>query len=156
MLASSIAARIEEVRASIWGPFSNLDAKPKTACNPQLPSEEPPGWERAPPNATHGCQASLGSCARVAEPLRLHSTESPAKRQIGRRVRHGTLVAEGLTTLMPALLNRLGQRGSVAVEYLLVLAFAGILVTLAVVPVLGPAIVDEYTIRRAILYSTYP
>ncbi len=57
---------------------------------------------------------------------------------------------------MPTFLTRIGQRGSVSVEYLLVLVFAGIVVTLAVVPVLGPAIVDEYTIRRTILYSTYP
>ena len=86
----------------------------------------------------------------------MHSSESRAKRWIGAPKADGTLVADVLATMMPAVLNRFGQRGSVAVEYLLVLAFAGILVTLAVVPVLGPAIVDEYTIRRAILYSTYP
>jgi hypothetical protein len=50
----------------------------------------------------------------------------------------------------------LDQHGGVALEYLIVLAFAGILVVVAVAPVLGPAIVDEYTIRRAILYSSFP
>ena len=53
-------------------------------------------------------------------------------------------------------LEQLDRRGSISVEYLLVLVFAGILVVLAVVPVLGPAIVDEYTIRRSILYSSFP
>lgn len=58
--------------------------------------------------------------------------------------------------MMHNLLRRLDRRGSVSLEYLLVLAFAGVLVVLAVVPVLGPAIVDEYTIRRSILYSSFP
>lgn len=58
--------------------------------------------------------------------------------------------------MRPALLEPLDARGSVSVEYLLVLVFAGILVVLAVMPVLGPAIVDEYTIRRSILYSSFP
>ena len=53
-------------------------------------------------------------------------------------------------------LSKLGQRGSVSLEYLIVLVFAGMLVVLAVAPVLGPAIVEEYTIRRSILYSSYP
>jgi hypothetical protein len=49
-----------------------------------------------------------------------------------------------------------GERGGVSVEYLLVVVFAGVVVVVAVAPVLGPAIVDEYTIRRAILYSSFP
>jgi len=48
------------------------------------------------------------------------------------------------------------ERGSISLEYLIVLVFAGLLVVLAVMPVLGPAIVDEYTVRRSILYSSYP
>ncbi len=48
------------------------------------------------------------------------------------------------------------QGGSVTVEYLLLLVFAGVLLVLAVVPVLGPSIVEEYSIRRTILYSSFP
>ncbi len=52
--------------------------------------------------------------------------------------------------------ERLDERGSISLEYLIVLVFAGVLVVIAVMPVLGPAIVDEYTVRRSILYSSYP
>jgi len=52
--------------------------------------------------------------------------------------------------------KRLGRRGSISFEYLIVLGFAGILVVIAVVPVIGPAIVEEYALRRSILYSSYP
>ncbi len=58
--------------------------------------------------------------------------------------------------MLQSFLNRSDSRGSVSVEYLIVLVFAGVLVVLAVVPVLGPAIVEEYTIRRSILYSSFP
>lgn len=50
----------------------------------------------------------------------------------------------------------LGEAGGVSLEYLLVAAFAGVLVIIAVAPILGPAIIDEYTARRSILYSTFP
>lgn len=62
----------------------------------------------------------------------------------------------GMLIMMLNLLCRLDRRGSVSLEYLIVVVFAGLVVVLAVVPVLGPAIVDEYTIRRSILYSSFP
>ena len=68
----------------------------------------------------------------------------------------GTLVAVALDKMVQRRFERLDQRGSISLEYLIVLVFAGVLVVIAVVPVLGPAIVDEYTVRRSILYSTYP
>lgn len=51
---------------------------------------------------------------------------------------------------------RLGEAGGISLEYLLVAAFAGVIVIIAVAPILGPAIIDEYTARRAVLYSTFP
>ena len=58
--------------------------------------------------------------------------------------------------MMQNLINALDRRGSISLEYLIVLVFAGLLVVLAVMPILGPTIVDEYAIRRSILYSSYP
>ncbi len=55
-------------------------------------------------------------------------------------------------------MNKLGKdvRGSIALEYVIVAVFAGVVVIAAVAPVLGPALVEEYTTRRSILYSTFP
>jgi hypothetical protein len=52
--------------------------------------------------------------------------------------------------------HRSGEAGAISLEYLLVAAFAGVIVIIAVAPILGPAIIDEYTVRRAVLYSTFP
>jgi len=67
----------------------------------------------------------------------------------------GTLVAQAPST-MQSFLNRFDRRGSISLEYLIVLVLAGLVVVLAVAPVLGPAIIDEYSIRRSILYSSFP
>ena len=62
--------------------------------------------------------------------------------------------------LLPERMNdpryRPDEAGGISLEYLLVAAFAGVLVIIAVAPILGPAIIDEYTARRSILYSTFP
>jgi len=65
----------------------------------------------------------------------------------------GTLVAEGHGMNDQ---RRRSEAGGISLEYLLVAAFAGVIVIIAVAPILGPAIVDEYTARRAVLYSTFP
>jgi Flp pilus assembly pilin Flp len=51
---------------------------------------------------------------------------------------------------------RADELGVIALEYLLVVVFAGIAIVIAVAPILGPAITGEYKARRAIVYSTYP
>ncbi len=70
----------------------------------------------------------------------------------------GTVIAQWAHVLSSTLQHRLGseQRGSVTVEYLVLLVFAGVLVVAAVVPVLGPSIIEEYSIRHTILYSSFP